>query len=69
MPVLIITGLLTFAATNIDDIFILVVFFSQTNASLTNVSLRLRHVVVGQYPVYKHENGGKRRRNRLGKQQ
>lgn len=49
MLVLIITGILTFVATNIDDIFILVVFFSQANASLANASFRPRHVVVGQY--------------------
>lgn len=41
---LILTGIATFAATNIDDILILVVFFSQVNASF-----RLRHVVMGQY--------------------
>jgi cadmium resistance protein CadD (predicted permease) len=49
MPGLIITGILTFAATNIDDIFLLVVFFSQANVSFTNASFRPRHVVVGQY--------------------
>jgi cadmium resistance transport/sequestration family protein len=54
MPGLIVTGILTFAATNIDDILLLVVFFSQANTSLTNASLtktpfRPRHVVVGQY--------------------
>jgi cadmium resistance transport/sequestration family protein len=41
---LIIAGVATFAATNIDDILILVVFFSQVNTSF-----RPRHVVMGQY--------------------
>lgn len=40
----ILTALMTFAATNIDDIFVLMMFFSQTNGSF-----RRRHVVVGQY--------------------
>lgn len=41
---LIVTGIATFAATNIDDILILVMFFSQVTASF-----RSRHVVTGQY--------------------
>ncbi len=38
------TGVLTFAATNVDDLFILVFFFSQLDASF-----RKRHIVAGQY--------------------
>lgn len=37
-------GLIAFAATNIDDIIILLLFFSQVNAKF-----RHRHVVFGQY--------------------
>lgn len=40
----VVTAFLTFAATNIDDIFILMLFFSQTNHSF-----RRRHIVIGQY--------------------
>lgn len=40
----IITGTVTFAATNIDDIFVLMLFFSQVNRRL-----RPRHIVIGQY--------------------
>lgn len=40
----IITGFTSFAATNIDDIVILMLFFSQVNATL-----RPKHIVVGQY--------------------
>ena len=40
----IITAVITFAATNIDDIFVLMMFFSQTDNSF-----RRRHVIVGQY--------------------
>jgi cadmium resistance transport/sequestration family protein len=40
----IITAGITFVATNIDDIFILMVFFSNVDATF-----RRRHVVVGQY--------------------
>ena len=39
-----IAGSTAFAATNIDDIIILMLFFSQTNRSF-----RRRHIVVGQY--------------------
>lgn len=39
-----VTGVITFAATNIDDIFILILFFSQ----LRN-RLRAWHIVAGQY--------------------
>ncbi|GAB1544697.1 cadmium resistance transporter [Scytonema sp. NUACC21] len=38
------TGVLAFTATNIDDIFILLLFFSQVNANLTH-----KHIVIGQY--------------------
>lgn len=38
------TGITAFSATNIDDIVILTLFFSQVNESL-----RRRHIVVGQY--------------------
>ncbi|MGI2904404.1 cadmium resistance transporter [Tolypothrix sp. VBCCA 56010] len=38
------TGVTAFTATNIDDIVILLLFFSQVNASF-----RRRHIVVGQY--------------------
>ena len=40
----IITAVIAFTATNIDDIFIMMMFFSQTNNSF-----RRRHVIVGQY--------------------
>ncbi|HEX6386837.1 MAG TPA: cadmium resistance transporter, partial [Anaerolineae bacterium] len=40
----VITAVVTFAATNVDDILVLVMFFSQVNASF-----RPRHVVIGQY--------------------
>ena len=40
----VVAGGLSFAATNIDDIFILVLFFSQTGAVFHG-----GHVVVGQY--------------------
>lgn len=38
------TGLTAFSATNIDDIVILLLFFSQVNATF-----RRRHIVIGQY--------------------
>ena len=38
------TGLAAFAATNIDDILILTLFFAQVNATF-----RRRHIVIGQY--------------------
>ena len=38
------TGFTAFIATNLDDIFILMLFFSQVNAIF-----RRRHVVLGQY--------------------
>ncbi len=38
------TGAVAFSATNIDDIVILLLFFSQVNASFTP-----RHIVAGQY--------------------
>jgi len=40
----IITAVFAFISTNIDDIFVLMLFFSQTNNSF-----RRRHVIVGQY--------------------
>jgi cadmium resistance transport/sequestration family protein len=40
----ILTGTVSFAATNIDDIFLLMLFFSQTNGKF-----RPWHVVLGQY--------------------
>lgn len=40
----IITGITTFAATNIDDLVILTIFFTQINSTL-----RRRHIIVGQY--------------------
>lgn len=40
----IIAGTVTFAATNVDDIFVLMLFFSQINRHL-----RPRHIVIGQY--------------------
>ena len=40
----IIAGVTSFAATNIDDIVILMLFFAQVNATF-----RPRHIVVGQY--------------------
>ena len=38
------TGATAFCATNLDDILVLLVFFSQVNDSF-----RCRHIVVGQY--------------------
>jgi cadmium resistance transport/sequestration family protein len=40
----VLTGVVSFAATNIDDIFVLMLFFSQTGGAFRN-----RHVVMGQY--------------------
>lgn len=40
----IITGIITFAATNVDDIFLLVLFFSQVGSTF-----RRQHVIIGQY--------------------
>jgi cadmium resistance transport/sequestration family protein len=40
----VITGIVTFAATNVDDLFIPMLFFSQTDAAF-----RRRHIVAGQY--------------------
>ena len=40
----IITGFTSFVATNIDDIIILTIFFSQVNTTF-----RRRHIVIGQY--------------------
>jgi cadmium resistance transport/sequestration family protein len=39
-----ITGIVTFAATNVDDILVLTVFYCQVNGTL-----RKRHIVAGQY--------------------
>lgn len=44
IPAAIVTGAITFAATNIDDIFVLMLFFSQTNQNF-----RAGHIIVGQY--------------------
>ena len=40
----VITAFVSFASTNIDDIFILMLFFSQINNDM-----RIRHIVIGQY--------------------
>jgi cadmium resistance transport/sequestration family protein len=40
----IVTGVITFVVTNIDDLVLLTLFFSQTNGGF-----RRRHVVLGQY--------------------
>lgn len=40
----IITAFVSFASTNIDDIFILMLFFSQINNDM-----KIRHIVIGQY--------------------
>lgn len=40
----IVSGIVSFAATNLDDIIILMVFFSQVNAHF-----RRRHIIIGQY--------------------
>ena len=40
----VLTGFISFAATNIDDIFILMLFFSQTGEAFRNW-----HIVLGQY--------------------
>ena len=42
--VVIITAVVAFATTNIDDIFLLMLFFSQVNATFWP-----QHIVVGQY--------------------
>lgn len=42
--VVIITAVVAFATTNIDDIFLLILFFSQVNATF-----RPQHIVTGQY--------------------
>ena len=42
--VVIVTAVLAFATTNIDDIFLLMLFFSQVNKTL-----RPQHIVLGQY--------------------
>lgn len=42
--VVIVTAVLAFATTNIDDIFLLMLFFSQVN-----VTFRPQHIVLGQY--------------------
>jgi cadmium resistance transport/sequestration family protein len=39
-----ITGITSFIATNLDDIVILTIFFSQVN-----VNFRVRHILIGQY--------------------
>jgi cadmium resistance transport/sequestration family protein len=38
------TGIIAFTATNIDDLFILLLFFSQVNSTFTR-----QHIVIGQY--------------------
>jgi len=43
----IITGIISFAATNIDDIVILTLFYAQMNATF-----RKRHIVAGQYRLH-----------------
>ena len=40
----VLTGFISFAATNVDDIFILMLFFSQTGEAFRNW-----HIVLGQY--------------------
>ena len=40
----IITAFVSFASTNIDDIFILTLFFSQINNNI-----KIKHIVIGQY--------------------
>ena len=40
----VITGIVTFAATKVDDLFTLMLFFTQTDAAF-----RRRHIVAGQY--------------------
>ena len=40
----VITGIVTFGATNVDDLFTLMLFFTQTDAAF-----RRRHIVAGQY--------------------
>jgi len=40
----VLTGAVSFAATNVDDVFLLMLFFSQTDGKF-----RARHVVLGQY--------------------
>ncbi|MGG7058236.1 cadmium resistance transporter [Clostridium tertium] len=40
----VITAFVSFASTNIDDIFILMLFFSQINNDM-----KIRHIVIGQY--------------------
>ncbi|WP_434799507.1 cadmium resistance transporter [Terrisporobacter vanillatitrophus] len=40
----IITAFISFIATNIDDIFVLMMFFSQIDSTM-----KTRHIVIGQY--------------------
>ena len=40
----VITAFVSFASTNIDDIFVLMLFFSQINNDM-----KIRHIVIGQY--------------------
>jgi cadmium resistance transport/sequestration family protein len=44
----VLTGLTSFAATNIDDIVVLMMFFSQIHPQVSS-GLRGRHIVIGQY--------------------
>jgi cadmium resistance transport/sequestration family protein len=44
LPATLAAAVLTFLATNIDDLFILMIFFSQTDRQF-----RQRHVIAGQY--------------------
>jgi cadmium resistance protein CadD (predicted permease) len=39
-----ISSIISFVTTNIDDIFILTVFFSQTNELI-----KVKHIIIGQY--------------------
>jgi cadmium resistance protein CadD (predicted permease) len=44
------TGISAFAATNIDDLFVLLLFFSQVNQNeVDRIRVRCRSIVLGQY--------------------
>ena len=49
IPGLIAIGVAAFAATNIDDIFVLMIFFSSSSSSSSSLTFPVKQVVLGQY--------------------
>src|SRR5215212_41295 len=49
IPGLIAIGVAAFAATNIDDIFVLMIFFSSYSSSSSSLTFPVKQVVLGQY--------------------